>query len=179
MTTTATTTAELINRNAYYAKTFAAADLPVLPHLRTVVLTCVDARVDPAHVLGLDLGDAVVMRNNGGRVTQDVINEIATLAFMVSKITGEETPQFEVVIMQHTNCGAERFADPEFQHAIKGNLGIDVSETAIHDHNDSLVGDVERLRAAREVPDFIVVSGLLYDVKIGKADIIIPPESLR
>ncbi len=73
-------TTTLLERNRLFASDFAAADLPILPKLRTVVLTCGDARVDPAHILGLELGDAVVIRNNGGRVTPEVVQEIAALA---------------------------------------------------------------------------------------------------
>ena len=79
-------TATLLNRNRKFSTNFSNSDLPILPLLRTVVLTCADARVDPAHVLGLDLGDAVIIRNNGGRVTRSVIEEIATLAFMVKQV---------------------------------------------------------------------------------------------
>ncbi len=169
----------LKSRNETFAKRFSDADLPILPKLRTVILTCVDARVDPAHVLGLDLGDAVVMRNNGGRITDEVLAEVATLAFMVAMMDGETRGPFEVVIMQHTQCGAERFANPQFQQAIKGKLGIDVSGSAITDHAQSLRDDIERLRRAPEVPSHVVVSGFVYDVATGEAREVIPPAPLR
>ena len=81
-------TTTLLERNRQFAGDFSAADLPILPKLRTVVLTCGDSRVDPAHILGLKLGDAAVIRNNGGRVTLEVVHEIAALAFMVAKMDG-------------------------------------------------------------------------------------------
>lgn len=171
-------TTTLIDRNRRFASGFTAADMPILPKLRTVILACVDARVDPAHILGLELGDAVVIRNNGGRVTPAVVEEIATLAFMVAKMDGDAPGGFELILMQHTQCGAERFADPNFQSALKQNLGIDVSTVAIADHEESLREDVERLRNAPEVPGYIVVSGLIYDVGHGRVREVIAPAAL-
>jgi carbonic anhydrase len=69
----------LVDRNLEFASSFDQGDLAIMPRLSTLVLTCVDARVDPAHILGLELGDAVVMRNVGGRVTDDVIEHIGRL----------------------------------------------------------------------------------------------------
>ena len=105
-------TAEIIERNHQFAQDFDAADLPILPKMRTVILACGDARVDPAHVLGLALGEAVVIRNNGARVTPSVIEEVATLAFLVASMDGDKLGPFELILMQHTQCGAERFTAP-------------------------------------------------------------------
>ncbi len=171
-------TVSMFERNRSFAKSFSDADLPLVPRMRTVVLSCVDARVDPAHVLGLALGDAVVMRNNGGRVTKEVIDELATLAFMVGMMDGDRPGPFELVIMQHTQCGAERFADPAFQHAVEQQLGIDVSVSAITDHEQSIRDDIERLRGAPGVPGHVVVSGLIYDVKTGRIVEVVPPSAL-
>ena len=133
---------------------------------------------DPAHVLGLELGDAVVIRNNGGRVTQEVVDEIAALAFMVAKMDGDERGPFELVLMQHTQCGAERFADPDFQRVLKEQIGVDVSSTAITDHEQSLRDDVERLRSAPGVPGYVVISGFIYDVQHGSVREVIAPAAL-
>ncbi|WP_434111340.1 carbonic anhydrase [Methylocaldum sp. GT1TLB] len=168
----------LLDRNRQFASDFAAADLPVLPRLRTVVLTCADQRVDPAHILGLELGEVAVMRNNGGRVTEAVVEEVATLAFMVAKMDGPEPRPWELVLMQHTKCGAERFADPDFQRVLKEHIGVDVSSSAIADHEQSLREDVERLRGAPGVPGYIVVSGLLYDVQNGRVREVFAPTPL-
>lgn len=172
-------TTELLDRNYRFAADFNDAGLPILPRLRTVVLTCGDARVDPAHVLGLKLGDAVVIRNNGGRVTPEVVAEVAALAFLVSKMDGDTPGTFELMIMQHTQCGAERFADPQLQAAMKAAIGVDVSGSAITDHHDSLHEDVERLRNAPGIPGHVVVSAFLYDVADGVARQVIAPAALR
>ena len=143
-----------------------------------MILTCGDPRVDPAHVLGLELGEAVVIRNNGGRVTRAVVEEIAALAFMVAKIDGDSPGPFEIIIMQHTQCGAERFANPELQQTMLDRIGIDVAPHAIKDHEQSLLEDIERLRSAPEVPAYVVVSGLLYDVKDGTIREVVTPTAL-
>lgn len=168
----------LIDRNKGFADGFAAADLPVLPKLRAIVLACIDARVDPAHVLGLELGDAVVARNNGGRVTRAFIDETATVAVMVARMTGVEQASFDIVLMQHTQCGAERLADPAFQAALKDKLGVDVSESAITDQRTDLLTDLDRLRDAPQLPGTLTVSALLYDVQSGRVEEIAAPQTL-
>ncbi len=160
---------ELIGRNRAFAADFNGAELPILPKLGTVLLTCVDARVDPAHVLGLELGDAVVIRNNGGRVTRAVIEEVATLAVLVSAMTEGRELGFNVILMQHTQCGAQRLADPALQGMLQEKLGIDVSEYAITDQASDLMTDIERLRDAEVIPDTLSVSAMLYDVATGEA----------
>ena len=171
-------TATLLDRNRLFASNFIAADLPIIPKLRTVIITCGDSRVDPTHVLGLELGDAVVIRNNGGRITQTVVEELAAMSFMVAKMDGAEPGPFEVVIIQHTQCGAERFADPDFQKVLKEHVGVDVSSTAISDHEQSLRDDIERLRGAPELPGYIIVSGFIYDVQDGSVREVIAPATL-
>lgn len=172
-----TDTSVLFGRNAQFAESFDKADLPILPRLNTLLITCIDARVDPAHVLGLDLGDAVVIRNNGGRATRAVIDAIAVLAAMVGKLT-KAPPAFNVVLMQHTQCGAQNFANPEFQATLKEKLGIDVSESAISDHDTDLKGDIGRLRDAPVLPSTLTVSAVLYDVKTGQLSEIAAPATL-
>jgi carbonic anhydrase len=173
-----TSTDTLLSRNNRFASAFAHQDLPILPKLRTVILACADARVDPAHVLGLDLGDSVVIRNTGARVTPEVIHEIAALTFMVSKMEGDKPGRFELVIVQHTQCGAERFADPGMQHALKAHCGVDVAPLAITDHEQSIRDDIERLRSAAEIPGYVVVSGYVYDVRDGRMREVASPAAL-
>ncbi len=171
----------LFSRNDEFKQHFSDSGLPILPKFRSVILACADARVDPAHIFKLDLGDSVVIRNNGGRVTPAVIEEIASLAFMVAmmdKAQGKLGP-FEVVIVHHAQCGVERFADSSFQQALKNQTGVDVSSIAITNHEESLHEDIKRLRDAKEIPDYIIVSGSIYDVKSGSVNEIIKPEALR
>lgn len=173
-----TDTSVLFERNRTFSDGFDQADLPILPKLNTLIVACIDARVDPAHVLGLSLGDAVVVRNNGGRVTRAVIEEIAVLAAMVGKMTQVSDPAFNVVLMQHTQCGAQNFANPEFQDMIREKLGIDVTPSAITDQAADLKADIGRLRDAGEVPGSLTVSAVLYDVKTGSVREVVEPRRL-
>ena len=103
---------------------------------------------------------------------------LAALSFIVAQMDGSEPGPFELVLMQHTQCGAERFADPNVQKALMEKSGIDVSCVAIADHEASLREDVERLRNAPEVPGYIVVSGFIYDVQHGHIRQVIAPAAL-
>lgn len=80
--------------------------------------------------------------------------------------------------MQHTQCGAERFADPQFRNLIRQQLGVDVSESVIADHETSLRDDVDRLRSAQQIPRHVVVSGYLYDVQTGRVREVVAPAAL-
>src|ERR1700747_1789960 len=97
----------LLERNEQFARAYAPVPL-ALPAARVMVLTCVDHRVDPAITLGLKLGDAPVLRNAGGRVTESVIGEIAYLAFLGQRLfSGQLTVddgRFEVAVIHHTQC---------------------------------------------------------------------------
>ncbi|WP_297767515.1 carbonic anhydrase [uncultured Roseovarius sp.] len=169
---------DLIVRNGRFAETFDKPNMPALPGLRTVLLACADARVDPAHVLGLELGEVIVIRNTGGRVTRSVIEEVATLSVLSNILTEGREQGFNIILMQHTQCGAQRLANPELQATLKDNLGIDVTDYAITDQARDLMVDVGRLAAAREVPDAVTVSAMLYDVATGSAEEIAPMQSL-
>lgn len=159
----------LLQRNKKFAADFRHGDLPIRPRLSTIVLTCLDARVDPAHVLGLEPGDALVIRNAGGRVTPEVEHDIAILGFLAQRMAGGGPP-LEVMIMHHTDCGTERFADADVRQAASSSLGLDESRLeamAIGDHSQSLRDDVAQLQSARRMPDGLTVSGHLYDVRTG------------
>ena len=168
----------LKSRNETFAREFAQGDMPPLPKLGTLILTCIDARVDPAHVLGVELGDAVVFRNNGGRVTHAFLEEVATLSMMVARLTGAEEASFNIVLMQHTKCGARVFADPAFQQLVQARTGIDVSGSAVVDHPTDLQTDINRLRDTAHLPGGITVAAMVYDVETGKVEQMAPAMSL-
>ena len=168
----------LVHRNRAFASDFPARNLPMMPKLGTLVLTCTDPRVDPAHFLGLELGDAAVIRNAGARVTREVVRELAILSFLARRVTGADKVPVELVIIQHNDCGAERLADPQVQAALQKNLGIDVSHTAISDHRASLREDVDRLRDAEQISNDLVVSAFIYDVQDGSLGEVIAPAPL-
>jgi carbonic anhydrase len=100
----------LLERNRRFAADFSEGDLAIRPRLSTVVLTCLDARVDPAHLLGLELGDAVVLRNAGGRITPAVLRDLAVLGFLAGRLPGNAAAQLELAIIHHTDCGAAQLS---------------------------------------------------------------------
>ncbi len=172
----------LIDRNLEFASSFDQGDLTILPRLSTLVLTCLDARVDPAHLLGLELGDAVVMRNIGGRVTDEVIEHIAILRGLASVLAGGGSAAFEVAIVHHTDCGASRFANPQVRQKLGQAAGTGeaaIERLAITDPQTSVAEDLDRLRAAPILPDELVVAGYVYDVTDGHVRETIAPASLR
>ncbi len=172
----------LIERNRSFAEQFEAGDLPIRPRMSTFILTCVDSRVDPAHIFGLGLGDAIVMRNTGGRITPAVIEDLAILGVLGANMPGPSTMQLELVVMHHTDCGMSRLANPAIQQQVAERLGLSVDEVvamAITDPATSVKDAIERLRQTPGTPDQLVVSGLVYDVKSGTIIQVVPSAPLR
>jgi carbonic anhydrase len=154
-------------------RTFAAAggheDAVVFPNLRLFVVTCLDPRVDPAHFLGLGLSDAIVVRNVGGRVTPEVINDVAFIAQITEGVL-PEGPLFEVAVIHHTQCGSGALADDSFRARYAERIGADESELRDHaviDPAASVTHDVELLRSAPAISPRVAVSGHVYDVLTG------------
>ena len=169
---------DLIARNTKLAENFKHGELPALPKLNTAIVTCMDARVDPAHIFGLDVGEALVIRNTGGRVVKSVTEELATLAVLANKASGGRVQGFNVILMQHTKCGAQALAAPEMQKMLQEKLGIDASDYAITDQTKDLLVDIARLAEAPQVSDTLTVSAVLYDVETGSVQEIAPERSL-
>ncbi len=168
----------LMTRNQEFAAGFAQGDLVPLPKMGMIIVACIDARVDPTTVFGLELGDAVIMRNNGGRITSAIIDEITALSLLVGRVTSQDAPIFHIMLMQHTKCGAQQFAVPEFQAQIKERTGVDVSASAITDSESDLMVDIARLRDAPNLHGGLTVSAMLYDIETGQVREIAPTQSL-
>ena len=169
----------LMERNQDFASSFNQGDLAIRPRLSTLVVTCLDARVDPAHLFGLELGDAVVMRNIGGRVTDEIIEHIAILRALAGLVGGGA---FEVAIVHHTDCGASRFANPEVRQKLGEAAGTGeaaIERLAITDPQTTVAEDLDQLRAAPTLPDELVVAGYVYDVTDGHVREIVAPAPLR
>ncbi len=172
----------LLNRNRVFSEHFQAGDLPMRPKMATIFLTCVDSRVDPAHLLGLELGDAIVIRNAGGRITPAVMKDLAILGVLGANVPGAVPMQPELVVIHHTDCGMSRMAVPAIQEQVAKKLGISIDEVAamaITDPAISVRDDIERLRNTPGTPNQLVVSGFVYDVKSGGVKQIVPPAPLR
>jgi carbonic anhydrase len=163
-------------RNRSFAAAGGHEGAVVLPNLRLFVITCLDPRVDPAHVLGLGLSDAMVVRNVGGRVTEEVIDHVAFIGQLAENAL-PDGPLFEVAVIHHTQCGAGALADDAFRHAYAERIGADESslrEQAIVDPAATVIRDVERLRAAGAISPRVAVSGHVYDVLTGQVQTILP-----
>src|SRR6059036_716998 len=103
-----------LERNRAFAAAGGHEGAVVFPNLRLFVITCLDPRVDPAHVLGLGLSDALIVRNVGGRVTTEVIDDIAFIAQIAESVL-PDGPLFEVAVVHYTQCGAGALADDDFR----------------------------------------------------------------
>ena len=170
--------AELYARNSRFADGFDQGDLPIKPNLSTLILCCVDARVAPELIAGVELGDALVLRTVGGRVTEAVALEVRMLWTLMSMASGG-TPNMELVIMQHTKCGMERFAVPEVAEKVSAAFGADVVDTyAISDLDESVAADVERMRSNPDVPRELKISGHVYDVETGALREVVPTATI-
>ena len=163
----------LLERNEQFARTYSPVPLG-LPTAQLLVLTCLDHRVDPAIVLGLQLGDAPVIRNAGGRVTQAVIGDLAYLAFLAEELfggQGAEGTLFEVAVVHHTQCGTGLLANPAFRH--RAAEATDLSEaalaaSAVSDPHLTVKADVERLLTSPLLSPKVSVSGHVYDIATGR-----------
>jgi len=162
----------LLERNEQFARTYTPAALGV-PAQPVFLVTCLDHRVDPAIIFGLQLGDAPVIRNAGGRVTQAVIDDIAYLGFLAGQLFGDQAADdlFEVAVVHHTQCGTGFLADPSYRHRAPEATGL--SETALEaaavaDPHTTVRADVGRLLAAPSLSPKVSVSGHVYDIATGR-----------
>lgn len=165
-----------IDRNRSFAAAGRHEGAVVFPKLRLFVITCLDPRVDPAHFLGLELSDAVVVRNVGGRVTPEVINDVAFIG-QITETVLPDGPLFEVAVIHHTQCGSGALADRTFRRRYAQRIGADeatLREHAILDPRATVVRDVERLRSAEAIPARVSVSGHVYDVVTGLVETVVP-----
>ena len=163
----------LLERNEQFARTYTPIPLAP-PATQLVLVTCLDHRVDPANALGLQLGDAVVIRNAGGRVTQAVIDDITYLAFLAEQVFAGQIQAdglFEVAIVHHTQCGTGFLADPSFRHRAAEATGVAeaaLEASAVTDPYLTVKADVERLLTAPGLSPKVSVSGHVYDIATGR-----------
>ncbi len=154
---------ELYDANARYAQTFAEGGKPMPPARRVAVLTCMDARIDPLPALGLGLGDAHVVRNAGGRASDDALRSLV----ISERLLGTT----EIVVIHHTDCGMTTFENRDIVAKIRTDLGDAAAEEAARhdflpfaDLEASVRDDVATIRNHPLIPESILVSGAIYDV---------------
>lgn len=164
---------ELLERNRRSAESFDAGDLPAPPATEVAVVACMDARLDPARALGLELGDAHVIRNAGGRATEDVLRSLVVSSHLLG------TREFAVI--HHTDCGMATFTDEELRERIRRETGADaagVDFLPFSDLDESVREDVRRIRSSPLLPQGVTVRGFVYDVRTGLLrEVDVPPDA--
>jgi carbonic anhydrase len=164
-----------LERNRAFAAAGGQQGAVVFPNLQLFVITCLDPRVDPAHFLGLSLSDAIVVRNVGGRVTPEVINDVAFIGQIAENVL-PDGPLFEVAVIHHTQCGSAALVDDKFRRDYAERIGAQESalrERAVLDPAATVTYDVERLRSALPISPRVRVSGHVYDVVTGLVETVV------
>lgn len=152
---------ELIESNREYRRDFTAGRLPMPPRRRVAIVTCMDARILPSRMLGLDIGDAHVIRNAGGRAAEAVRSLVISQQLLGTR---------EVAVIHHTDCGMLTFTNEALRAQVKADLGVDVSATdflPFASVEQSVRDDVGLLRASRLIATDIPIRGFVYDVHSG------------
>jgi carbonic anhydrase len=178
----------MLERNKKFAAQQSAAGtlMPSLPrallNVKAIIIGCADMRVDPSDVLGIKPGEAVVMRNIGGRITPELLEELALLG-RIGEVAGEIPGgggEFHIIVLQHTDCGITRLVDDPamLTHYFQIQEG-ELKTKAVNDPRAAVAADVALLRAIPALPGTWLISGLVYDVATGLVDIVVPPAEIR
>ena len=151
-----------LKANQAYVELHGDLHLSIKPKTKVAIVTCMDSRLHVAPALGLALGDAHILRNAGGRVTDDMIRSLV--------ISQQQMGTREIVVLHHTDCGAQTFENGPFQECLKKELGVDVSDKdflPFQDIDESVREDMKLLQESPLIPDDVVISGAVYDVDTG------------
>ena len=152
-----------LKANQDYVELHGELHLPIKPKTKVAIVTCMDSRLHVAPALGLALGDAHILRNAGGRVTEDMLRSLV--------ISQQQLGTREIVVLHHTDCGAQTFQNKDFQEHLKRELGVDVSDQdflPFQDIDESVREDMRLLKDSPLIPDDVVISGAVYDVDTGR-----------
>lgn len=157
-----TVTDDLLANADRYADRFDRGSLPMPPAKRVAVLACMDARINPYGLLGLEEGDAHVIRNAGGAVTDDAIRSLA----ISQRLLGTE----EVILIHHSDCGMLTFKDDDFRHQIQQETGIrpEWAAEAFDDPEEDVRQSIARIKASPFIPKKERVRGFVYHVESGR-----------
>jgi carbonic anhydrase len=153
-----------------------------LPNMKAIVIGCADMRVRPSHVLGIKPGEAVVIRNIGGRITPGLSEQLGLLG-RIGQVAGENPGgggEFHLIVLHHTDCGMTRLAgDPallaHYFEVAEGKL----KTKAVSGPRSAVAVDVAALRAIPALPGEWLISGLVYDVATGLVEVVVPPAPIR
>jgi carbonic anhydrase len=159
-------TDEFLDANAAYAATFTKGALPLPPARRVAVVTCMDARIIPSRALGLEEGDAHVIRNAGG-LAKDALRSVV----ISQRLLGTK----EVVVIHHTDCGMLTFTNDQIRTKVATELGADAARAAatidflpFAEVEESVRNDITFLRESPLIPDDVPIRGFVYDVHTGR-----------
>jgi carbonic anhydrase len=155
-------TDELLRNNDAYAAGFGFGDLPAAPARQVAVLTCMDARIDPHRLLGLEVGDAHVIRNAGGVANDDAIRSLT----VSQRLMGTR----EVIVILHTGCGMRTFSEAELVEQLAFETGVRPAweTTVFHEIEDDVRRAVARLASSPFLPHVDRIRGFVYEVETGR-----------
>jgi carbonic anhydrase len=178
----------MLERNKDFAaqQTSAGTLMPSLPravpNVKATIIGCADMRVDPAHVLGIEPGEAIVLRNVGGRITPGLLEQMGLLG-RIGQVAGGILGgggEHHLVVLHHTDCGITRLGgDPAMlAHFFQIQEG-ELKAKEVMDPRASVAVDVALLRTIPGLPGGWLLSGLVYDVATGLVEIVVPPAPIR
>jgi carbonic anhydrase len=155
-------TDELLENAKRYAESFDKGDLPLPPGKKIAVVACMDARLNPYGLLGIEEGDAHVIRNAGGVVTDDEIRSLA----ISQRLLGTE----EILLIHHTDCGMLTFTDDDFKKSVQDDTGIkpEWAAEAFDDLDTDVRQSIARIKASPFIPRKDSVRGFVYEVESGR-----------
>src|SRR5713226_7757107 len=155
-------TDELIRNNETYARSFTKGDLPLPPARHVAVLACMDARLDVHKILGLEEGEAHVIRNAGGVATDDAIRSLVISQCLLGTN--------EIILIHHTDCGMLTFKDDEVKGKIESEVGIrpPFALEAFANLDEDVRQSIARIQASPFIPNKTSVRGFVYDVRTGR-----------
>ncbi len=153
-----------------------------MPNVKAIIIGCADMRTDPVHVLGIKPGEAVVLRNIGGRITPGLLEQLGLLG-RIGELAGE-TPggggEFHIIVLQHTDCGMGRLVGDPAMLALYFQIQEgELKAKAVTDPRAAVTVDVASLRAVPALPAKWLVSGLVYNVATGLVEVVVPPAPIR
>ena len=153
---------ELVQNATAYSGSFDSGDLPLPPAKRVAIVACMDARLNPYGLLGLHEGDAHVIRNAGGVITDDEIRSLA----ISQRLLGTE----EIMLIHHTDCGMLTFGDDEFRRQVQDDTGIkpEWPAEAFGDLDEDVRQSIARIKASPFIPNKENVRGFVYEVETGR-----------
>jgi carbonic anhydrase len=170
----------LAQRNQQFAASKFASGLKMLPSKKTVIIGCVDPRVDPAELFGIEDGEAAVIRNVGGRVTRNTLESMALVGKLATAAGQPVGPGWNLIVLHHTDCGITGCSHlaPDMLAQHLGVQTTDFDAMGITDAYQSVAVDVAKLHANPNVARGMTVTGMVYDVATGLVETVVPPAPL-